>query len=93
MHMLYNSENFAVMHFSGNTAAGQGFEIVDKTSRREIYLGGLLAEHFQAGVEYRLHHAGPPPGRAALSATARISTRLATCAKSAIGAKMSRPCP
>ena len=52
MHMLYNSENFAVMRFSGNTTAGQGFEIVDKTSRREIYLGGLLAAHFQAGVEY-----------------------------------------
>ncbi|MBP8272136.1 MAG: DUF3567 family protein, partial [Sphaerotilus sp.] len=48
MHMLYNSENFAVMRFSGNTTAGQGFEIVDKTSRREIYLGGLLADHFQA---------------------------------------------
>ncbi len=52
MQMLYNSENFAVMHFAGSTEAGQGFEIVDKTSRREIFLGGLLAEHFQAGVEY-----------------------------------------
>ena len=54
MHMLYNSENFAVMHFAGSSEseAGRGFEIVDKTSRREIFLGGLLAEHFQAGVEY-----------------------------------------
>lgn len=52
MHILYNSENFAVMHFTGSPESGQGFEIVDKTSRREIYLGGLLAEHFQAGVEY-----------------------------------------
>jgi hypothetical protein len=52
MHMLYNSENFAVMRFAGNARGGQGYEIVDKTSRREIYLDGLLADHFQAGVEY-----------------------------------------
>ena len=51
MHMLYNSDNFAVLQFAGDAHAHGGFEIVDKTSRREIYLAGLLAEHFQAGVE------------------------------------------
>ena len=51
MHMLYNSENFAVMQHMGDGPPHGGFEIVDKTSRREIYLAGLLAEHFQAGVE------------------------------------------
>ena len=51
MHMLYNSENFAVMQHAGDDHPHGGFEIVDKTSRREIYLAGLLADHFQAGVE------------------------------------------
>jgi predicted phage tail protein len=28
-----------------------GFEIVDKTARREIYIEGALAERFQRGVQ------------------------------------------
>lgn len=51
MHMLYNSENFAVMQHMGDGHPHGGFEIVDKTTRREIYLEGPLAQHFQAGVE------------------------------------------
>ncbi len=67
MHMLYNSDNFAVVRFElepageGAQAAAQalatqslgrgGYEIVDKTVRREIYIQGALAERFQRGVQ------------------------------------------
>jgi microsomal dipeptidase-like Zn-dependent dipeptidase len=62
MEMLYNSDNYAVVHFevAGDhvparpTLAGLtrgGYEIVDKASKREIYLDGALAEHFKRGVE------------------------------------------
>jgi hypothetical protein len=59
--MLYNSENFAVVQFvvSGEEpATGEeappvrgGYEIVDKSARKELFLDGLLAEHFKLGVE------------------------------------------
>jgi hypothetical protein len=62
MHMLYNSENFAVGQFnvpaeSENKAGGVevltrgGYEIVDKFARKEIFIDGSLAEHFKQGVE------------------------------------------
>lgn len=67
MQLIYNSEAFAVMQFDAPpeaavhtpphaTAQGPspgrgGFEIVDKVSRREIYLEGHLAEAFKKGVE------------------------------------------
>ena len=64
MQMLYNSDNFAVVAFEvpareAATAAAEaegaltrgGYEIVDKFSRKEIYLEGALAESFKAGVE------------------------------------------
>ncbi|MEY4750970.1 MAG: hypothetical protein RIQ60_3184 [Pseudomonadota bacterium] len=73
MEMLYNSDNFAVVHFEFDpdqaSAALQpqladvdhvarpqrltraGYEIVDKASRREIYLEGAMAENFKRGVE------------------------------------------
>lgn len=61
MHMLYNSDNFAVVQFvlpsqdaatddAPATARG-GYEIVDKSSRKELYLDGALAEHFKLGVD------------------------------------------
>ncbi|MFN3297714.1 DUF3567 domain-containing protein [Caldimonas sp.] len=64
MQMLYNSDNFAVVVFevpareqapqageaSGALTRG-GYEIVDKFSRKEIYLEGAMAESFKAGVE------------------------------------------
>lgn len=56
MHMLYNSENFAVVLF--DVEAGEprvlrrgGYEIVDKQARLEIYIEGALAENFKQGVE------------------------------------------
>ena len=58
MHMLYDSESFAVVQMTPPPAeAGastqpqlqrQGFEIVDKRSGREVYLDGSWAEMFQA---------------------------------------------
>lgn len=60
MHMLYNSENFAVVHFEVSEPAADlmtqtrprgGYEIVDKHARREIFLQGALAERFMRGVE------------------------------------------
>ena len=67
MHMLYNSESFAVVAFdipspapeSAASAGGRevdtgprgGFEIVDKFARKDIFLEGAVAESFKAGVE------------------------------------------
>ncbi|PXW93645.1 uncharacterized protein DUF3567 [Sphaerotilus hippei] len=57
MHMLYNSDNFAVVQFDVPAPTGMerltrgGFEIVDKFSRREIFIEGALAESFKDGVE------------------------------------------
>jgi len=60
MNLLYESEDFAVMHLLANepaegesAAADQptlerhGFEIVDKRSGKEVYLDGSWAELFQ----------------------------------------------
>jgi hypothetical protein len=57
MHMLYNSDSFAVVRFDvpaeGAEAAPRrgGFEIVDKFARKEIFIDGTLAESFKQGVE------------------------------------------
>jgi len=58
MLMLYNSDNFAVVQFEvqphGDGAASPargGYEIVDKFARKEIFLEGVLAEQFKAGVQ------------------------------------------
>ena len=61
MHMLYNSDNYAVVQIE--MAAEQaglnlaqaltrgGYEIVDKFARKEIFIEGALAESFKEGVE------------------------------------------
>jgi hypothetical protein len=55
MLMLYNSDHFAVVQFSAepgvSTPARGGYEIVDKFARKEIFLEGVLAEQFRAGVQ------------------------------------------
>lgn len=64
MQILYNSEHFAVVRFEvaapqashaepGHAAlAGwNGFEIVDKRARKEVFLTGALAERFQQGAQ------------------------------------------
>lgn len=55
MNMIYNSPNYCVVEFAafaardGNEQAG-GFEIMDKNAKREIYLGGALADTFRKDV-------------------------------------------
>ncbi|MEY2890930.1 MAG: hypothetical protein RJA98_838 [Pseudomonadota bacterium] len=63
MHMLYDSDSFAVVQIdvpSLDQAQGLapedalmrgGFEIVDKFARKEIFIEGALAESFRIGVE------------------------------------------
>ncbi|HET9822260.1 MAG TPA: DUF3567 domain-containing protein [Burkholderiaceae bacterium] len=55
MLMLYDSDNYTVMQIGptgpGVGVARGGYEIVDKFARKEIFLDGLLAEHFRAGVQ------------------------------------------
>ncbi len=55
MNMIYNSLNYCVVEFAsfaahdGREQSG-GFEIMDKNSKREIFIGGLLADTFRKDV-------------------------------------------
>ena len=66
MHMLYNSDQCVVVAFEVPPVEGRpdsprgGYEIVDKFARKEIYLQGVMAEHFQQGVQ-ALVEQGPSP--------------------------------
>ena len=51
MNMIYNSSNYCVVEFRDPYGDVGGFEIMDKLGRKEIYLGGELAEHFRSGVQ------------------------------------------
>lgn len=61
MHMLYNSDSFAVVRFDPPTPdqvdppmarpGRGGYAIVDKLARKEIYIEGALAERFKLGVQ------------------------------------------
>lgn len=58
MQMIYDSEVYAVLQFlapaTHDTAPAHvrgGYEIVDKSARREIILEGALADRFREGVE------------------------------------------
>jgi hypothetical protein len=58
MQMLYNSDSYAVVQFdvAGPGAQGGeprrgGFEIVDKFARKEIFIDGVIAQRFKAGVD------------------------------------------
>jgi hypothetical protein len=55
MQTIYNSPLFCVVEFTGFGAEGQhpagGFEIMDKTLRREIFLGGKDAAQFRTNVQ------------------------------------------
>ncbi len=56
MQMLYNSDSYTVVQFSvpgaddPSASLRGGFEIVDKSARKGIYLEGALADSFQRGV-------------------------------------------
>jgi Protein of unknown function (DUF3567) len=77
MQMLYNSDNFVVVHFEDALAAELahpnaiaalsrgGFEIVDKQARTDIFIEGALAERFQRGVQQLVEQS---PGGASLEA-------------------------
>ena len=66
MQLVYNSDNFVVVAFEvppggeegAPTSSRGGYEIVDKSARREIFIDGALAESFQQGVK-ALVEAGP----------------------------------
>jgi hypothetical protein len=62
MHMLYNSDNFAVVQIDltpelvlgvseDQTLTRGGYEIVDKFARKELFIEGALAEQFKVGVD------------------------------------------
>lgn len=54
MQMLYHSDQYIVVEFDVPVHAGVargGYEIVDKTARKEIYIEGLMAEQFKTGVQ------------------------------------------
>ncbi len=55
MNLIYNSEQYSVVEFGIDAEREAlrfgGFEIVDKPSRREIFIGGKLAKSFREGVE------------------------------------------
>ncbi len=63
MQMLYNSDHYAVVMFDvpaspdggqspeAGTLSRGGYEIVDKFTRKEIYIEGSLAESFKEGVD------------------------------------------
>jgi len=69
MHMLYNSDNYAVVQIEleaehldrvagDQTLTRGGYEIVDKFARKEIFIEGALAESFKEGVD-ALIESGP----------------------------------
>lgn len=63
MHMLYNSDSYAVVQIdvavleptlaldSCSSLTRGGYEIVDKFARKEMFIEGALAESFKVGVE------------------------------------------
>lgn len=62
MHMLYNSDNYAVVHIEldvidadlaprAQALSRGGYEIVDKFARKEFFIEGAMAESFKEGVE------------------------------------------
>ncbi|MET0333499.1 MAG: DUF3567 domain-containing protein [Rhizobacter sp.] len=66
MHMLYNSDNYAVMQFDAAAFDANeqlltrgGYEIVDKFARKEIFIEGALAESFKLGVEALIEEGSP----------------------------------
>lgn len=64
MHMLYNSDSYAVVQIEMLPEVGAaapvpgtscltrgGYEIVDKHARKELFIEGALAESFKEGVD------------------------------------------
>lgn len=55
MLMIYNSPNYYVVEFAADNGdhalSAGGYEIVDKTAGREIFLDGTLARQFREEVQ------------------------------------------
>jgi hypothetical protein len=52
MNMIYNSPSYCVVEFRDAEAESVGgYEIMDKTARREIFIAGPLAHRFRRDVE------------------------------------------
>lgn len=51
MNMIYNSPTYCVVEFGAINGHVGGYEIMDKMSRREIYLEGSLAKQFKQEVQ------------------------------------------
>ncbi len=55
MNLIYNSEQYSVVEFGADDGQEAlrfgGYEIVDKPGKREIFIGGALAESFRRNVE------------------------------------------
>ena len=62
MNLIYNSEQYSVVEFLAEplqeSMRSGGFEIMDKSGRREIFIGGTLAVAFRKHVEQLI--AGQP---------------------------------
>ena len=55
MNLIYNSEQYSVVEFGADDHREAlrfgGFEIMDKSGKREIFIGGALARSFRQEVE------------------------------------------
>jgi hypothetical protein len=55
MNLIYNSEQYSVVEFGADDGREAlrfgGYEIMDKPGKREIFIGGTLAEIFRKNVE------------------------------------------
>jgi hypothetical protein len=55
MNLIYNSEQYSVVEFGADDGREAlrfgGYEIMDKSGKREIFIGGTLARSFREEVE------------------------------------------
>ncbi len=55
MNLIYNSEQYSVVEFLADDDREAlrfgGYEIMDKSVKRELFIGGTLAEAFRKNVE------------------------------------------
>jgi hypothetical protein len=55
MNVIYNSEQYSVVEFGADNGREAlrfgGYEIMDKPGKKEIFIGGPLAEAFRRNVE------------------------------------------
>lgn len=55
MNLIYNSEQYSVVEFGADDGREAlrfgGYEIMDKSGKREIFIGGIWAENFRKNVE------------------------------------------